>query len=184
MLDVSIKNASDNFVRSKWEILIYFEIRKYPSNYNKAWKAREFALSLIRGSPEESYSTLPSHCYVLEQKNLGTITNVVNDHDNQFKYFFYGSWCFFSGFHISIRFVITTDGTFFKAKYLRTLFVATCNNDNNQIYPLCFRIDDFENDASWEWLFRKLHRAIGQVDDLVVVPNHHNNIEKIVQIYT
>ncbi|KAL6314534.1 hypothetical protein AAG906_026872 [Vitis piasezkii] len=33
-------------------------------------KARELALGSIRGSPEESYNTLPSYCYVLEQKIL------------------------------------------------------------------------------------------------------------------
>ena len=86
-----------------------------------------------------------------------------------------------SGFHTSVRPVITIDGTFFKAKYLRTLFVATYKDGNNQIYLLCFGIGDSENDASWEWFLKKLHGAIGHVDDLVVVSNRHNNIEKVVQ---
>ena len=64
-------------------------------SYDKAWKTREFALSSIRGSPDESYSALPSYCFVLEQKVPSTITNIVIDHDNQFKYFFYGSWCMY-----------------------------------------------------------------------------------------
>ena len=55
--------------------------------------------------------------------------------------------CIF-GFLTSIRLVITIDETFFKAKYLGTLFVVECKDDNNQIYPLCFGIRDFENDAS------------------------------------
>ena len=59
-------------------------------SYDKAWKTREFALSSIRGSPDESYSALPSYCFVLEQKVPSTITNIVIDHNNQFKYFF--SW--------------------------------------------------------------------------------------------
>ena len=59
-------------------------------SYDKAWKTREFALSSIRGSPEESYSALPSSCYVLEQKNPNNIIDIVIDHDNQSKYFF--SW--------------------------------------------------------------------------------------------
>ena len=61
-----------------------------------------------------------------------------------------------SGFHTSIRPAITIDGTFLKAKYLGTLFVAACKDGNNQIYPLCFRIGDFENDASWEWFLKKI----------------------------
>ena len=85
------------------------------------------------------------------------------------------------GFLTSIRLVITIDETFFKAKYLGTLFVVECKDDNNQIYPLCFGIRDFENDASWEWFLKKLHRAIGHVDDLVMVSDCHNNIEKAIR---
>ena len=86
-----------------------------------------------------------------------------------------------SGFCTSIRHVITIDGTFFKTKYLGTLFVATCKDDNNQIYPLCFGIGDLDNDASSESFLRKLHEAIDHVDDLMVVSNHHSGIEKVVR---
>ena len=83
-----------------------------------------------------------------------------------------------SGFCTSIRPVIIIDGIFLKAKYLGTSFVASCKDGNNQIYPLCFGIGDSEN-ASWEWFLKKLHEAIGHVDDLVVVSDRHNNIEKV-----
>ena len=52
-------------IRSKCDVVI---------SYDKVWRAREIALSSIRGAPEESYSALPSYCYVLEQKNPSTIT--------------------------------------------------------------------------------------------------------------
>ena len=64
-------------------------------SYDKAWKVREISLSFLKGAPEESYSVLPSYCYVLEQKNPGIITDIVIDHDNRFKYFFYGCWCMY-----------------------------------------------------------------------------------------
>ncbi|KAL6331021.1 hypothetical protein AAG906_009449 [Vitis piasezkii] len=38
-------------------------------SYDKARRGKELALVSIRGLPEESYNTLPSYCYVLEQKN-------------------------------------------------------------------------------------------------------------------
>ncbi|KAM1262833.1 hypothetical protein ACFX2G_028523 [Malus domestica] len=38
-------------------------------SYVKAWRAKEHALELVRGSPEESYSLLPSYFAVLEAKN-------------------------------------------------------------------------------------------------------------------
>ena len=54
-------------------------------NYEKAWRVREITLGSIRGSPEESYSALPSYCYVLKEKNPGAITDIVIDGNNQFK---------------------------------------------------------------------------------------------------
>ena len=59
-------------------------------SYDKAWRVSEIALSFLRGAPEESYSVLPSYFYVLEQKNLGIITDIIIDHNNQLKFFF--SW--------------------------------------------------------------------------------------------
>ncbi|RVW28678.1 hypothetical protein CK203_081360 [Vitis vinifera] len=116
-------------------------------SYDKAWRAKELALGSIRGSPEESYNTLPSYCYVLEQKNLA---------------------------------LVAVDGTFLKAKYLGTLFIAACKDGNNQIYPLAFGIGDSENDASWEWFLQKLHDALGHIDDLFVISDRHGSIEKAV----
>ena len=115
----------------------------------------------------------------LWEKNPSTIIDIVIDHNNQFKYIFYSSYYIFFRFHTSIRLVIIIDGTFLKAKYLRTLFVVTYKHDNNQIYPLRFKIGDFKNNASWngfsgngiEWL---------DVDDLVVVLDCHISIEKVV----
>ncbi|RVW82952.1 hypothetical protein CK203_038338 [Vitis vinifera] len=147
-------------------------------SYDKAWRAKELALGSIRGSPEESYNTLSSYCYVLEQKNLGTITDIVTDCDNQFKYFFMSIGASLVGFHTSIRLVIAVDGTFLKAKYLGTLFIAACKDGNNQIYPSAFGIADSENDASWEWFLQKLHDALGHIDDLFVISDRHGSIEK------
>ncbi|WJZ85788.1 hypothetical protein VitviT2T_005306 [Vitis vinifera] len=149
-------------------------------SYDKAWRAKELALGSIRGSPEESYNTLPSYCYVLEQKNPGTITDIVTDCDNQFKYFFMSIGASLAGFHTSIRPVVAVDGTFLKAKYLGTLFIAACKDGNNQIYPLAFGIGDSENDASWEWFLQKLYDALGHIDDLFVISDRHGSIEKAV----
>ncbi|WKA02277.1 hypothetical protein VitviT2T_020488 [Vitis vinifera] len=149
-------------------------------SYDKAWRAKELALGSIRGSPEESYKTLPSYCYILEQKIPGTITDIVTDSDNQFKYFFMSIGASLAGFHTSIRPVVAIDRTFLKAKYLGTLFIAPCKDGNNQIYPLAFGIGDSENDASWEWFLQKLHDALGHIDDLFVISYRHGSIEKAV----
>ncbi|KAL6319991.1 hypothetical protein AAG906_037068 [Vitis piasezkii] len=108
---------------------------------------------------------------------------LVIDCDNQFKYFFMSIGASFAGFHTSIRPVVAVDGTFLKVKYLGTLFIATCKDDNNQIYPLAFGIGDSENDASWEWFLQKLHDALGHIDDLFVISDRHGSIEKAIHNY-
>ena len=51
---------------------------------------------------------------MLEQKNLGTITDIVTDVDNQFKYLFMAFGTCISGFRTLIRPVIAVDGIFLK----------------------------------------------------------------------
>ncbi|KAL5573566.1 hypothetical protein UlMin_023163 [Ulmus minor] len=46
--------------------------------YNKAWRAREAAYNTLRGTPEESYTFLPSFLHVLVECNPG-----------RFNYFFF-----------------------------------------------------------------------------------------------
>ncbi|KAI5343776.1 hypothetical protein L3X38_011652 [Prunus dulcis] len=123
-------------------------------SYVKAWRAREHALELVRGLAKESYMRLPSYCAMLEAKNLG--------------------------FHSVIRPVIALDETFLKGKYLGTLFVATCKDGNNQIYPLAFGVGDSENDTSWNWFLTKLRGAIGHIDDLVFISDRHESIWKAI----
>nr|CAN70818.1 hypothetical protein VITISV_037122 [Vitis vinifera] len=115
-----------------------------------------------------------------KQKSPSTITDIVTDCDNQFKYFFMSIDASLAGFHTSISLVVAVDGTFLKAKYSGNLFIIACKDGNNQIYPLTFKIGDSENDASWEWFLQKLHDAIGHIDDLFVISNRHGSIEKAV----
>ena len=51
---------------------------------------------------------------MLKQKNPGTITDIVTNVDNQFKYLFMAFGACFFGFRTSIRPVIAVDGTFLK----------------------------------------------------------------------
>ncbi|XP_021813085.1 uncharacterized protein LOC110756023 [Prunus avium] len=116
-------------------------------SYSKAWRSRELALKIIRGSAEESYAILPSYCYELER------------------------------FKSSMRPVIAVDATHLKCKYKGVLFVATAFDGNRNIYPLAFGIGDLETDAAWEWFFTKLHCAIGDCSNLVVISDRNLSIE-------
>ena len=54
------------------------------------------------------------------------------------------------GFMQYIRPVIVVDGTYLKGLYRGSIFVATCFDGNNQLYPLAIRIMDSENNDAWE----------------------------------
>ncbi|TXG70652.1 hypothetical protein EZV62_005587 [Acer yangbiense] len=146
--------------------------------YNKAWRAREVALGLARGSPEDSFTILPSYCHMLELKNPGTVTFIDTDALNRFKYFFMALGPSIEGFKSCIRPVVAVDGTFLKCKHQGTLFIATSLDGNNQVYPLAFGIGDSENDQSWHWFFTKLHGLIGEMDDLVFISDRNSSIAK------
>ncbi|XP_060972583.1 uncharacterized protein LOC133038440 [Cannabis sativa] len=45
-------------------------------SYKKAWRCREKAVMYVKGTPAESYTKLYGYLYMLEQKNLGTITDI------------------------------------------------------------------------------------------------------------
>ncbi|CAL9024793.1 unnamed protein product [Prunus brigantina] len=50
---------------------------------------------------------------------------------------------------------------------------------NRNIYPLAFGIGDLEMDASWHWFFTKLHEAIGECPNLVIISDRNVSIENV-----
>ncbi|XP_060959170.1 uncharacterized protein LOC133030445 [Cannabis sativa] len=58
-------------------------------SYQKAWRAREKAIVDARRCPQESYSEIPSILYMMQISNPGTITDLVTDEDNKFKYLYF-----------------------------------------------------------------------------------------------
>ncbi|KAK3211827.1 hypothetical protein Dsin_016533 [Dipteronia sinensis] len=80
------------------------------------------------------------------------------------------------GFLPSIRPVIAIDVTFLKGPHAKVLFVAVCMDGNDQIFPLAFGVGDLETNEAWEWFLTRLHRFIGEVDDLVIFSDRKNSI--------
>ncbi|KAL6289246.1 hypothetical protein ACE6H2_006756 [Prunus campanulata] len=148
-------------------------------HYSKAWKARELALMSIRGSAEEAYYILPAYCYELERMNPGTKTHIHTDENNHFLYFFMAVGACIRGFRSSMRPVIAVDATHLKSKYKGVMFVANAFDGNRNIYPLAFGIGDLETDASWHWFFTKLHEAIGECPNLVIISDRNVSIENV-----
>ena len=84
------------------------------------------------------------------------------------------------GFLNCIRPVIVVDGTHLHEKYKGMLLIATCIDDNNNIYPIAFGIVDGENDASWLWFMTHLKASIGDIPNLVIISDRHISIGKAV----
>ncbi|XP_062113898.1 uncharacterized protein LOC133824895 [Humulus lupulus] len=144
-------------------------------SYEKAWRARECALDMIRGAPEESYENILSYLYTLKNKNLGSVTHLGTDNDNHFKYLFMALGASVNGWP-HCRPVIVVDETFLKAKHSRILFTACAKDANDKIFPLAFGISDFDNDASWDWFLTKLRDAYGDRDGLCIISDQQSNI--------
>ncbi|CAL9018699.1 unnamed protein product [Prunus brigantina] len=50
---------------------------------------------------------------------------------------------------------------------------------NRNIYPHAFGIGDLERDASWHWFFTKLHEAIGECPNLVIISDRNVSIQNV-----
>ncbi|KAK3204595.1 hypothetical protein Dsin_018641 [Dipteronia sinensis] len=81
------------------------------------------------------------------------------------------------GFRRCISHVITVDGTHLKGRFGGTMFVATAQDGNEQVYPIGFGYGDSENNLSWEWFLDCLKGALGHIDDLVFISDQHASIE-------
>ncbi|KAK2652149.1 hypothetical protein Ddye_012005 [Dipteronia dyeriana] len=122
--------------------------------YSKTHQALNYMLSLTYGTYEETFQLLQSFGYALEQKNPSTITDLQCDED-----------------------VITVYGTLLKRRFGGTMFVATAQDGNEQMYPIAFRYGDSENNLSWEWFLDFLKGALDHIDDLVFISDQHAIIE-------
>ncbi|XP_024041882.1 uncharacterized protein LOC127901820 [Citrus sinensis] len=125
--------------------------------YRQAYRVREVGFEIVRGNPAESYNLLPKYSHVLTTGNEGTVTHLEQDGDGNFLYYFVALGSSIKGFMQYIRPVIAVDGTHLKGLYRGSMFVATCLDGNNQLYPLAIGIMDSENNDAWEWFMMKLH---------------------------
>ncbi|KAK2663142.1 hypothetical protein Ddye_001716, partial [Dipteronia dyeriana] len=81
------------------------------------------------------------------------------------------------GFRRCMHPVIVFDGTHFKGRCGGTMFVATAQDENEEVYPIAFGYVDSENNLSWEWFLDCLKGALGHIDDLVFIFDRHSSIE-------
>ncbi|CAG7909599.1 unnamed protein product [Brassica rapa] len=146
-------------------------------DYNTSYRALLSAQELVRGTAEDGYENLPSYLRQIEISNPGTVTCLVKDGENRFKYLFLSFAASIAGFNY-LRRVIVVDGTHLCGKYEGVMLVAAAQDGNFQIFPLAFAIVDAENDESWEWFFTQLRRCVSDQYALVIVSDMYGSIKK------
>ncbi|XP_013689853.2 uncharacterized protein LOC106393727 [Brassica napus] len=144
-------------------------------NYKQAWRVKEEAQFLVRGTPEDSYYNLSRWLYKVTETNPGSLTYQQVDAAGKFKYAFVAFGPSIRGFSL-MRKVIAVDGTFLKGKFNGTLLAACAQDGDYHLYPLAFAVVDAENGASWKWFFRGLSQMIPDASDLVFVSDRANSI--------
>ncbi|KAK2648925.1 hypothetical protein Ddye_016414 [Dipteronia dyeriana] len=141
-----------------------------------AYQAPHYPLSLTYVTYEESFQLPSSFSYVLEQQNSGTITDLQCDEDGKFLYFFMSLGVSFRGFRRCMP-IILVDGIHLMGIFRGTMFVATAQGGNEQVYPIAFGYGDSENNLSREWFLDCLKGVHGHIDDLVFISDRHASIE-------
>nr|XP_009804426.1 PREDICTED: uncharacterized protein LOC104249650 [Nicotiana sylvestris] len=96
-------------------------------SYMKAWRAKEIAMAMIRGSPSDSYKELPKYFYMLEQTNPGSVTKLHKSEDGCFLYAYVSLYASIKGWEHCIP-IMVVDGSFLKAAYKGTILTA-CTQD-------------------------------------------------------
>ncbi|XP_060216846.1 uncharacterized protein LOC132644275 [Lycium barbarum] len=146
-------------------------------NYKKAYRSREKALEMLRGSPPKSYRKLLVFLYMVNKKNPGSFTTLHKIANGHFLYAFVALSASIRGWKYCMPTVVV-DGTFLKSSYAGTMLCATVLNAAGKILPLAYAIVDSENDASWDWSFRKLKQAYGERHNMYIVSDWHDSILK------
>lgn len=70
----------------------------------------------------------------------------------------------------------------FLSHWVHQLFTACTQDADNGIFVLAFGVGDSENIKSWEWFFRRLREAYGNLDELCIVSDGCESIKKAIAL--
>ncbi|GJT90654.1 transmembrane 9 superfamily member 11-like protein [Tanacetum coccineum] len=125
-----VMSESSRIYRGK-EIMTDMNARfKIDISYSQAWRAKCYALQLLRGTPRESFSELPLYCHNLKLKNQGTITHIETDDEDRFEIFFLAIGAVIRTFVLHMRPLIIIDGAHLKGEFLGTMYLAVAMDDH------------------------------------------------------
>ncbi|XP_060188575.1 uncharacterized protein LOC132617559 isoform X4 [Lycium barbarum] len=148
-------------------------------SYMVAWRAKERAMKDLMGEPAESYNKLPRYLYIMDKTYPGSHIRMRKSHDNEFLYVFIALYAFIKGFECC-RPIVVVDGSHLKTAYNGTFVSASTLDGAGNILPLAYGVIDSENDKSWTWFFERFREAYGVRENMCIVSDRHESINKAV----
>ncbi|KAK2653045.1 hypothetical protein Ddye_012901 [Dipteronia dyeriana] len=73
---------------------------------------------------------------------------------------------------MAIRPAICIDATHLKGRFGGVMFIAACQDANNQVFSLAYGWDDVECEDSWTWFLKELKKAIGCPTNCIFISDH------------
>ncbi|XP_060200439.1 uncharacterized protein LOC132628691 [Lycium barbarum] len=169
-------------VITKYAIDNRFQFRTENSNsisYTIAYRAKEKAMTELRGEPADLYKKLPAYVYILDKTYPGSHIRMHKSPENEFLYLFVALYAFIKGFDCC-RPIVVVDGSHLKQEYTGTFVSARTLDGAGNILPLAYGVIDSENDKSWSWFFQRFREAYGVRDNMCIVSDRHESIIKAV----
>ncbi|XP_060190479.1 uncharacterized protein LOC132619660 [Lycium barbarum] len=148
-------------------------------SYMVAWWAKEKAMKDVMGEPSDSYKKLPGYLYILDKTYPGSHIRMRKSDENEFLYLFIALYAFIKGFHCC-RPIVVVDGSHLKTAYNGTFVSASTLDGAGNILPLAYGVIDSENDRSWTWFFERFREAYGVRENMCIVSDRHESINKAV----
>nr|XP_043620248.1 uncharacterized protein LOC122592104 [Erigeron canadensis] len=150
-------------------------------SYSQAWRAKCYALELLRGSPEDSFAQLAAYCHNSKLKNPGSITHIKTDRDGRFELLFIAIGAAIRSFVSFLRPVIIVDGVHLKGRYLETNLLVVGMDANNGILPIAYGVEKSETSESWTWFMGHLSNCIDNVSNLTIISDRANSIDMAIR---
>ncbi|XP_060200781.1 uncharacterized protein LOC132629055 [Lycium barbarum] len=133
----------------------------------------------LMGEPSDSYKKLPGYLYILDKTYPGSHITMRKSNENEFLYLFIALYAFIKGFDCC-RPIVVVDGSHLKTAYNGTFVSASTLDGAGNILPLAYGVTDSETDRSWTWFFERFREAYGVRENMCIVSDRHESINKAV----
>ncbi|CAO2176885.1 unnamed protein product [Urochloa humidicola] len=175
-----VRRDSETSIPSIMEAI--FAFTSYRVSYSKAWRAKQYAVSLLWGDWKQSYAMVPRHLSAMSFYNPGVVwciqspDRVIHEGGVWKPILQRVFWCFpeCAVAFQHCRPVILVDGTFLTGKYKGTLMMAVAVDPEQQLVPLAFALAESENNDSWSWFMAlvRMH-VLGPCRQVCMISDRH-----------